>query len=139
MNQCVAAGSGNARCPRRAMAAVMMIVVLLVIDVVIVGLTLSAPYTHQLTVRRLETVQAMYAAEAGVNMSVREMMEFTDEDADGAVGSISDDGDDGTDPTFGEAQVVVTLAADTPVAGQSTLTSAGRSGVALRKITTILE
>jgi hypothetical protein len=67
------------------------------------------------------------------------MMYDADQDGDGTIGTISDDSDDGTDPSVGNAQFVVTADADTPVAGQTTLTSAGRSGEARRQMKTILE
>jgi hypothetical protein len=87
----------------------------------------------------MQSIEALYAAEAGVNMSVRELMVDNDDDLDGGVGTISDDGDDGTDPTMGGARFVVTAAVDVPVAGQTTLTSAGRSGEARRTMEAILE
>ena len=131
--------SENAPGPRRAMVAVAMVAVLLTIDLIIVGLVLSAGRDHDLTIRRLETVEAAYAAEAGVNMSIRELMLPADDDGDGTVGTISDDGDNGNDPTLGNAQFRVTMAVDVPVVGQSTLTSEGRSGGALRKMTAVVE
>jgi hypothetical protein len=111
-----------------------MVVILLVVDLIIVGFVLGIGRDHNLTVHRMQTLEAMYAAEAGVNMSIREMMYVA-----GAIGTISDDSDDGTDPGVGNARFVVTAAADTPVAGQTTLTSAGRSGEARRTIDSILE
>jgi hypothetical protein len=125
--------------PRRAVAAVAMVVILLIVDLIIVSIVVGLSRDHDLTVRRMQTIEAMYAAEAGVNMSIRELMNDADEDGDGTTGTISDDSDDGTDPTLGNARFVVTAAADTPVAGQTTLTSEGRSGEARRKIEGILE
>jgi hypothetical protein len=116
-----------------------MVVFLIVVDLIIVGFVVGIGRDHNLTVHRMQTLEAMYAAEAGVNMSIREMMNAADEDGDGAIGTISDDSDDGTDPSVGNARFVVTAAADTPVAGQTTLTSAGRSGEARRTIDSILE
>jgi hypothetical protein len=131
--------SRNARPAARAVAIVAVIVSLLIIDLIIVGIVLGLSRDHDLTIRRMQTIEAMYAAEAGVNMSIRELMNDRDEDGDGGVGTISDDSDDGTDPTLGNAQVVVTAAADTPVAGQTTLTSEGRSGEARRTMEAVLE
>jgi hypothetical protein len=120
-------------------AAVAMVVILLIVDMIIVGIVVSLPRDHDLTIRRMQTIEAMYAAEAGVNMSIRELMNDADEDGDGTTGTIPDDSNDANDPTLGNAQFVVTAAADTPAAGQTTLTSAGRSGEARRKIEGILE
>ena len=127
------------RCVRRGVAAIATVVVLLTLNLVILGLVLNGGRDHDLTVRRLETVEAAYAAEAGVNMSIREMIEFADDDGDGTIGSISDDGDSDNDPAIGNARFVVTMAVDVPVVGWTTVTSAGRSGQALRTMTTILE
>ena len=139
MDQLGGGSFGNARTARRGMAAVAMVVVLLTINLIIVGLVLTAARDHELTVRRLETVEAAYAAEAGTNMSVREMIGFTDYDGDGTIGSISDDGDSGTDPVLGNARFIVTMSPDDPLEGQTTVTSAGRAGQALRTMTTVLE
>ena len=132
-------GGKSENAPRRAMVAVAMIVVLLTLDLIIVGFVVSAGRDHALTIRRLETVEAAYAAEAGVNMSIRELMLPADDDSDGTIGTISDDGDNGNDPTLGNAQFRVTIEVDVPVVGQSTLTSQGRSGGALRKMTAVVE
>jgi len=116
-----------------------MIVILLIVDLIVVSVVLGQGRDHDLTIRRLETIQALYAAEAGVNMAIRELMEDADEDLDGAVGTISDDSDVGTDPALGTANFVVTAAADTPSVGLTTLTSQGRCGVARREMEGVLE
>ena len=71
-----------------------------------------------------------------MNMAIREMMNDADEDGDGAIGTISDDGNAATDPTFGQAQVLVTSAVAGP---QTTLTSQGRAGEARRNVEAVLE
>ncbi len=116
-----------------------MIVFLIIVDLIIVGFVVGLGRDHNLTLHRMRTLEAEYAAEAGINMSIREMMNDADEDGDGAVGTISDDSNDGNDPTLGNAQFVVTAAADTPLTGQTTLTSSGRSGEARRQMESILE
>jgi hypothetical protein len=123
----------------RGVAAVAMIVILLVVDLIVIGIVVGLGRDHNLTVYRMQTIEAIYAAEAGVNMSIREMMYDVDADGDGTAGTISDDSDDGTDPAVGNARFVVTAAADTPAAGQTTFSSAGRCGEARRKMKTILE
>jgi len=116
-----------------------MVVILLMVDLIVIGFVLGLGRDHNLTVHRMQTLEAMYAAEAGVNMSIREMMYDVDEDGDGTAGTISDDGDDGTDPAVGNARFVVTAAADTPAAGQTTFTASGRSGEARREMEAVLE
>ena len=139
-----------ARRNRRGMAAIVMVAVLIVVQLIIVGMVLTGARDHDLTVRRLETIEAFYAAEAGMNMAIREMMEPADEDNDDALNPVADDGigtisydapapNDANDPAFGNAQVVVTAQADTPTAGDTTLTSQGRSGVARREMQAVLQ
>ncbi len=125
---------------RRGLIIVVMVVLMIIIDLIIVGMVVSQAREHDLTVRRLQSVESLYAAEAGMNMSIRELMvPPADEDGDTGIGSISDDSDDGTDPTLGNAAFVVTAAADTPVVGQTTLTSEGRSGPARRRMQAVLD
>lgn len=112
------------------------VVLLLIIDLIIIGMVLSTSRDHDLTVRRTQTTEALYAAEAGVNMSIRELMVDNDDDGDGTIGTISDDGDAGTDPSLGRARFVVIY---TTSGTKTTLTSAGRSGDARRKMEAVLE
>ena len=117
---------------RRAIIAVAMIIILLLIDLIIVGMVVSQARDHDLTVRRQQTVEAFYAAEAGVNMSIRELMVPGDEDGDGFTGSISDENptyDPDNDPTLGNASFYVSAT------GNTILTSEGRSGEARRTMT----
>lgn len=108
-----------------------MIVLMLVLEMVIIGMVISGARDQDLTVRRLETVQSFYAAEAGMNMGIREMMTSTDHDGDGTIGTISNDGDDSNDPILGQARVCVYSRFDS---GDTTLISEGRSGEARRRM-----
>ncbi len=121
---------------RRATIAISMIIALVVVNLIIISIVLGGARDHDLSIKRIETIQAFYAAEAGMNMAIREMMNNTDEDGDGAIGTISDDGNAANDPTFGQAQVLVTSAVAGPI---TTLTSQGRSGQARREIEASLE
>ncbi len=123
---------------RRGLIIVVMVVLMIIIDLIIVGMVVSQAREHDLTVRRMQSVESLYAAEAGMNMSIRELMIPANEDGDPGIGSISDDGDDGTDPTLSNAAFVVTAAPNTPVAGRTTLTSEGRSGPARRRMQAVL-
>lgn len=113
-----------------------MVVVLLIVNMIIIGMVVGTSREHELTARRKQTTEALYAAEAGVNMSIREMMNDLDEDGDGTIGTISDDSDGGTDPALGSARFVVTLSAG---AGLTTLRSVGRSGDARRRMEAVLQ
>ncbi len=121
---------------RRGTAAVSMIIVLMLLDLIIVGMVIGGARDHDLTIRRIETIQSFYAAEAGMNMAIREMMNNADEDGDGTIGTISDDATPANDPTFGPAQVVVIITIAGP---PTTLRSKGRSGDARREVETVLE
>ena len=124
------------RCRRRGAAAIATVVLLLILDLIIIRIVIGGARDHDLTVRRAETIQAFYAAEAGMNMAVREMMTSTDEDGDGAIGTISDDATPANDPTFGQAQALVIVTVAGP---PTTLRSKGRSGDARREVEAVLE
>jgi hypothetical protein len=113
-----------------------MVVILLVVAVIVLGAVLGGAREQDLSVRRLETVQAFYAVEAGMNMALREIAVGADEDADGLVGSISDDGNDANDPALGTGQAMVVADYDS---GRITLTSEGRSGASRREAEAIIE
>jgi hypothetical protein len=115
---------------------VVAVVLLLIANLVVIGAVLGGSRDHDLTIRRIETVQAFYAAEGGMNMAIRELMQGSDEDGDGTVGSISDDGNDANDPALGQARVVVTKTVN---ADDSTLESAGRAGAARRSVEALVE
>lgn len=116
---------------RRGAAVVAMIATMLLITLVLVGLVLGGARDQDLSVRRLDTIRAFYAAEAGANMAIRELMLNSDADGDGDIGTISDDGNSANDPVIGNGQVAVTKSAS---GGQTILTSEGRSGAARRTI-----
>ena len=114
---------------RHGTAAIAMVVTLLILNLIVIAIVVGGGRDHDLTVRRIETIQAFYAADSGMNMAIREKMEGVDEDVDGGVGTISADDpiDDANDPAFGTAQVVVTVLGDI-------YTSRGRSGKARREM-----
>jgi hypothetical protein len=118
------------------MAAVAMIAALLVTMMIIVGMVLGGSRDHELTVRRAETVRAIYAAEAGMNMAIREISLGSDEDGDGGIGTVSDDGNDANNPSFGMASFVVTSSTS---GGTTTLTSTGSAGESRREFEAVTE
>ena len=121
---------------RQATIAISMVIALVVVNLIVISIVIGGARDHDLTIKRVETIQSFYAAEAGMNMAIREMMNNADEDGDGAVGTISDDGNAANDPAFGQAQVFVTASVAGP---QTTLRSKGRSGDARREVETVLE
>jgi hypothetical protein len=123
--------------PRRAVVAVAMVAVLLIIDLAVVGIVVGLSRDHDLTLRRMQTIEAEYAAEAGMNMAIREAMNDADEDGDTKIGGISDDGDSGTDPSIGNASFWVDYDDSDP--SYPVLTSEGRSGDARRQAQATLQ
>ena len=102
---CPHSRSVRGRQSRRGAAAIVMVILLLVMNIVIIGLVLGGARDQDLTVRRVETIRAFYAAEAGMNMAMRELVANTDADGDGTVGGVSDDGNASNDPAIGPANV----------------------------------
>ncbi len=120
---------------RRGVVSVAMIVLLIIVDLIVVGMVMGGVRDLELTVRAMDTLQAFYASEGGMNMAVREWIVNADEDGDGGTGTISNDSDDATDPDIGNGYVAVTTDGGSP----ETLSSTGRSGEAKRKIDVVAE
>ncbi len=114
---------------RRGSVLAAVIVLLLILEIAVASLLMSSTNEQSVGVDRLDTVRAFYAAEAGTQMALREMMLGRDEDGDGVVGGVSDDGDATTNPRFGNASVHVMV---TIVAGAMVVTSDGSCGKAMR-------
>lgn len=114
---------------RRGSVLAAVIVLLLILELALASLLMSGTNEQGVGIDRLNTVRAFYAAEAGTQMALREIMLGTDEDGDGAIGGISDDGDPDTDPVIGPASARVAVA---QVTGATVVTSEGRCGQAMR-------
>jgi Tfp pilus assembly protein PilX len=120
----------------RGAVGIALVVAMVILQIIIVVVVVAGARQHDLHFRRVETIRAFYAAEAGMNMAMRELMDATDHDGDGGVGTISNDGITANDPALGTAQVFVGSA---PAGTQVTLTSRGRDGSAERAISTVVE
>lgn len=121
---------------RRGLAGVAAVLLLVVLQLIIVGAVLATARDNDLSVLRLDTVRAFYAAESGANMSIREAMEGVDEDGDGLAGSISDNGNPDDDPQLLTARVAVSASI---VDSVTQVSSNGRSGLARRKASANVE
>ncbi len=121
---------------RKGVAAIFILVLMFIVDLVILGVVISGSRNQSITNRRLETIRAFYAAEGGMNMAVREMMGNSDEDGDGNIGGISDDGDPSNDPDLGSATMSVNASA---AGNETTLVSVGISGESTRSLDAIVE
>ncbi len=116
---------------RRGTAMLLVVMLLVAGSILIAAAAVGGAREEHLTVERLATLRAFYAAEAGMNLAMREVMLNLDEDGDGGVGSISDNDDDADNPTLGSASLVVERLDD---AGTISLTSRGSSARAERLI-----
>jgi Tfp pilus assembly protein PilX len=121
---------------RRGAIGIAVLGLLVLLEVVIVVAVVGGTLAQDLTLQRIDTNRAFYAAEGGVAMAVREAWLATDEDGDGAIGGISDDGDRADDPTVGGATVSVSPAQAGAV---TTFVSIGWADRARRRVEMNLE
>lgn len=97
----------SSRNARRGIAALALVIILAILSLTVVGMVLGGARDQDLTVSRLETLRAMYAAEGGAAMAIREVKANADYDGDGQIGGVSDDGNSTNNPTIGGARVWV--------------------------------
>lgn len=119
----------------RGVAIVGMVAALLLMSLMITGMVVLGADDAELAPRRVESVQAFYAAESGLAVAAHELMTNEDTDGDGVVGSVSDDGESSTDPAVGRASIRVESDAEE---GRTTLTSIASVGPAARRIQLVL-
>ena len=115
----------------RGSALITVLIIVMVLGFAVVGVVGVGSRSHTLTRHRMNTARAFYAAEAGMNMAMRELSLGLDEDGDGIIGSISDDSDDSNDPSIGGGRVSVSLSI---ASGQMMLVSTGRCDSSSRRI-----
>lgn len=126
------AGGSPARGRTRGAVGVGMVAAMVMLGVFMVAGVVAGVRDQDLTVQRQDAARAWYAAEAAINMALREVALDVDEDGDGGIGSISDDGKSTNDPSLGPARLRVSRT----VAGAGVvLTADARSGTALRRTT----
>lgn len=125
----------HTRSLRRGTVLVAVIVLLAIMQLIVATVVQGGGRDHDLTGRRAATMQAFYAAEAGMNMALREMMLAVDDDGDGGIGTISNDGNSNNDPTVGGARVSVSSSTTNAA---TTLSSTSRTGDAHRAIAAII-
>ncbi|MCH8985671.1 MAG: hypothetical protein IIB04_03545 [Acidobacteria bacterium] len=108
-----------------------MLIIVMVLGFTIVGVVGVGARNQMLSMHRINTARAFYAAEAGMNMSMRELAIGLDEDGDGTIGGISDDGDDNNNPVIGGGRVFVSVE---NTGGILSLVSTGSAGASRRRI-----
>ena len=92
---------------RRGVVAVAMILAMVFLMLVVTTVVVCDARDSDTARTREQADRAFFAADAGIQMAIREIMDEADEDGDGGVGTISNDGIPGTDPVFNGAPVVV--------------------------------
>ena len=88
---------------RRGAVALAMVLALVLLELAIVAMVVAGARRHDLVGARVNSMRSFYAAEAGINMGVRELMNQMDEDGDGTIGAVSDDGNSLNNPGSGQA------------------------------------
>ncbi len=121
---------------RHAVIIVGLVIVLALAQLLIVSVIHESARETSFGAVRLEAVSAFYAAEAGLNLSLREVALGSDEDGDGGIGSISDNGLDDDDPALGQAGLSVSAVDD---GTQIILISHGRCRGAMRRLSAAVE
>lgn len=121
---------------RRGTVAVAIVIALVALQLTVAAVTLSGARDQDLAARSLDTARAFYAAEAGLNMALRESMLGLDLDNDGSVGTISDNNTPADDPDLSGGRVVVSSAPDGPT---TVLSAQGRCRESRRRVEARLE
>ncbi|MDX2115857.1 MAG: hypothetical protein SFZ24_09615 [Planctomycetota bacterium] len=116
---------------RRGSAAGAILILLAITQMVIAGMVLGGGREQDLSLQRVQTTRAFYAAEAGAALAYRELALNTDVDADGGIGSISADMNEASDPALGVARLVATR---TEADGVVRITVTGRADRTERRV-----
>ncbi len=111
-------GSPSSRRPGVAILA--FVVALLVIGTFALWLFQLTAATATSALTHYYSTGIFYAAESGLELSLRELTQDGDIDSDGTIGTISDNGNDADDPALAGGSVWVTEVAATPPLYQST-------------------
>jgi hypothetical protein len=116
---------------RRAAVGIGVIAALVILQVVIVVAVIAGARDQDLTVQRMDTSRAYYAADTVAHMAAREVYKGTDEDGDGGIGSLAS-GVVASGPAVSGVHAAAALAAS---GSTSTLTVKGTSSLATRALT----
>lgn len=119
--------SHSQRSVRRGSAAVALVVTLGLLSLVVVGVVMTGARDTNVGTDRMDGLRAEMAAEAGLQMAIREVSLGSDEDKDGSAGTIGS----GAPLPLGGASVQVSMASK---GSTVTLTSTGTRGNAVRTL-----
>ncbi|MFO0972966.1 MAG: hypothetical protein U1A27_05955 [Phycisphaerae bacterium] len=92
--------TGRGAAARRGVALLAFVTALLVVGVMVSWLSYLSGSTSLSYLGHYFSSGALYAAESGQDMAMREYKSGADYDGDGTAGTISNDGNDGNDPTL---------------------------------------
>lgn len=116
----------------RGSVGIAVIVALVFLQLAVAGFVILEGREQDTTIQRLDSSRAFYAAEGAMNMAIRELISYADDDNDGQAGGISNDSNAADDPQIGTGAWGV--AARQLVAGGTTIAADGRAGICRRHI-----
>jgi hypothetical protein len=113
----------------RARGGILLGAVILLVVLAVCAVTTGAVFSSALQAYAVsaDSTCALYAADAGIELALKEYTNHTDVDGDGTVGSISNDGNDGNNPYLGNARILVGFSG-------GVMTATGSYGAAVRRI-----
>ena len=117
------------------MALVLVLLLLLILATTSITYVALVGAGEDASIHQWRSLQALYAAEAGVEMAMQELAQSQDLDSDGNIGGVSDDGNTANNPAVGLGTVEVNY-----TDGASPLiTATGRAGPAERVVRITLQ
>ena len=75
--------------PRRGSILVALVVLLVVAQLIVIGISIAGARDLDLTTTRMENARSLYAAESAANIAMLEICTGSDQDGDGTVGSVA--------------------------------------------------
>src|ERR1043165_3595132 len=108
------------------------VVVLVFMQLILVGFVIAGSRDQSASINRMDTSRAFYAAEGAMNMAIREIVGYADDDNDGQTGGVSNDAHATEDPQTGGGGQALSVRGDD--AGGATIPADGRSGSCRRRI-----
>ncbi len=111
---------------RRGTVLIALIIALVIVQIAVVGVAVLGAREQDLSVRRLESAKAFYAAESASNIALREIAQYADDDGDTTIGSIASGVlASGVSINGGKAAAAVAVSGTT-----YTVTASGQFGIA---------
>jgi hypothetical protein len=113
----------------RARGAILIGAVILLVILAVCAVTTGAVFSSALQAYALsaDSTCALYAADAGVELALKEYTANADVDGDGTIGAISNDGNDNNNPSLGNARILVSFSG-------GVMTATGTYDAAVRRI-----